>query len=230
MGPTHGLHWSYYVSPYPPEAFLIEQRNSVLNWKFVFLPKVYVGMPRSPCDGIRKLGPCVVSMTFEYETSHECRAFVMGLVPSGRDSWELAFFVTALSWVRIQQEDHQWKTRNQALVRQGVYLDLGPAILQNFVKEMFVVSTIHSMVIVTAAIENSPMTPAKWQYLEKFGSYLLDLILCWSRGLGSKEESASTWEHDKDSTNNRVRLAMHLELRPLNLEAKKRNWLCRLGD
>ena len=31
MDPTHGLHWSYYVSPYSTEAFLIEQRNSVLN-------------------------------------------------------------------------------------------------------------------------------------------------------------------------------------------------------
>lgn len=81
MGPTHGLHWSYYVSPYPPEAFLTEQRNSVLNGIFVFVPKVHVGMPRSPCDGIKKPGLCVVSMTRECEMSHECGARVMGLVP-----------------------------------------------------------------------------------------------------------------------------------------------------
>ena len=147
MGPTHGLHWSCCVFPYPPAAFLIEQRNSVLSWISMFLPKVYVGMPRSPCDGIGKPGLCAVSVTHECETSHECGALTMGLVPLGRDSWELAFSVSALSRVRIQQEDHHLKTGNQALVRHGVYLDLGPDILQNFVKGMFVVSTTHSMVI-----------------------------------------------------------------------------------
>lgn len=40
MGPTHGLHWSYYVFPYPPAAFLIEQRNSVLSWISMFLPSI----------------------------------------------------------------------------------------------------------------------------------------------------------------------------------------------
>lgn len=69
MGPTHGLHWSCCVFPYPPAAFLIEQRNSVLSWISVFLPKVYVGMPRSPCDGIGKPGLCAVSVTRAWNKS-----------------------------------------------------------------------------------------------------------------------------------------------------------------
>lgn len=149
-GPTHGLHWSYFVFPYPPAGFLIKQRTSVLSWTSVFLPKVYVDMPRSPSDGIGKPGFCAVSVTHECEMSSELvpsGLVPIGLVPSGRDSWELAFSVSALSRVRIKQEDHHLKTGNRALVRHGVYLDLAPATLQNFVKGMFVVSTTHSMVI-----------------------------------------------------------------------------------
>lgn len=65
------------------------------------------------------------------------------------------------------------------------------------------------------------MTPAKWQYLEKIRFLSPDFILCWSRSLSSKEASASTWGHDKDSAENRIRLAIHLELRPLDLQAKR---------
>ena len=146
MGPTHGLHWSCCVFPYPPAAFLIEQRNSVLSWISMFLPKVYVGMPRSPCDGIGKPGLCAVSVTRAWNESwvwsphHGVSALRKRLLR--------ACFLCLCS---LPCEDTtgrpHLKTGNRALVRHGVYLDLGPAILQNFVKGMFVVSTTHSMVI-----------------------------------------------------------------------------------
>ena len=43
--------------------------------------QVYVGMPRSPCDGIGKPGFCAVSVTCECEMSSEL--VPSGLVPSG---------------------------------------------------------------------------------------------------------------------------------------------------